>query len=145
MAVDTRGNDTLIEGNRAGDPRHTSNPPRATIAVLDDDELYRENLGRVLRNEGYAVIEAGDLSSLEGLLSSHPVDLIVADSRLPDGDGWARAQELAQQDGVKVLAVSGYDAEAIEGTGGEVLPMYWMKDTGRFTLLKAVEEALARA
>lgn len=142
MGVDTR-QDALVDGNRAGDPRQTSDPPRATVAILDDDEMFRESLARVLRLEGYAVLEAGDTSSLEGLLAAHPVDLVVADSRLPDGDGWATAEALAERyPDLIVLPVSGYDRESIAMVGGVVVDSFRTKDAGRFGVLKAIEDAL---
>jgi DNA-binding NtrC family response regulator len=146
MSVTTPGKEAQSDGNRAADPRSNVNPPRATIAILDDDDFYRNSLRRVLRSEGFAVLEAGDVGSLESLLEHHAVDIIVADSRLPDGDGWARAKDLAAKyhHAITVVPVSGYDVEAIVQTGGEAEPVFTEKSEGRFIILRAVEAALTR-
>lgn len=133
-------------GNRAGDRQRNADPPRATIVVLDDDLLFRRGITRVLRSEGYDVIEVDDSEGLAAALQDGPVDLIVADSRLADGsDGWLRAQELAASHGrIKVLAITGYDTDAIAAVGGYTGVDGWIQKAGAgFNVVRAVEEALA--
>lgn len=138
-------NNSQRAGNRPGEPTHASNPPRATIVVLDDDLIFRRGVARVLRSEGYDVIEVEDPSELQVALSESPVDLIVADSRLADGsDGWLEAKHLAEEDGrVKLLAVTGYDADAIAAVGGFTGVEFVQKEGAGFNIVRAVQEALA--
>ncbi len=136
-------NDALGDGNRPGDPRKASDPPKATIVILDDDDSFREALARLLDSEGYAVVQAVDVAALEHALGKHPVDLIVADSRLPDGDGWAQARVLAARHGVKaVVPVSGYDDADIERTGGQIVDGAVGKGSGRVALLNIIDRQL---
>ena len=132
-------------GNRPGESRFSAGSPRATIVVLDDDLVFRRGVARILRSEGYDVIEVEDAGELAAVLDQNPVDLIVADSRLGDGsDGWRDALALAQSHGrVKVLAVTGYDAEAIAAVGGFTGVEFVQKSGAGFNVVRAVEEALA--
>jgi cobalt-zinc-cadmium efflux system membrane fusion protein len=71
----------------------------ATILLVDDDEVLRQVLGRVLTREGYAVIEAGTVAeALERARQQRP-ELALIDLRLPDGDGVEVAQQLGQEIG----------------------------------------------
>lgn len=147
MPVKTSGGETQQRGNRAGDASQNADPPRATIVVLDDDLVFRRGIARVLRSEGYDVIEVEDSEELAAALEQGPVDLIVADSRLADGsDGWLRAKELAARHGrTKVLAMTGYDADAIAAVGGYTdVDDYVQKSGAGFNVVRAVEEALEK-
>lgn len=71
----------------------------ATILLVDDDEVLRQVLRRVLTRDGYTVIEAGSVAeSLERARAQQP-SLGLIDLRLPDGDGVEVAEKLSQQVG----------------------------------------------
>jgi cobalt-zinc-cadmium efflux system membrane fusion protein len=71
----------------------------STILLVDDDEVLRQVLRRVLTREGYAVVEAGTVAeALQRAREQQPA-LALVDLRLPDGDGVEVAQQLAQQVG----------------------------------------------
>lgn len=137
---------TLDGGNRPGDRQRAADPPRATIAVLDDDHLFRRGIVRVLRSEGYDVIEVDDIEGLAEVFRQAPVDLVVADSRLADGsDGWLEAAALARAHGnVPVVAMTGYDPDAIAALGGVTDVEFVQKAGAGFNVVAAVEQALAR-
>jgi CheY-like chemotaxis protein len=140
-------NSGQANGNRPGDPRaRAGDPPRATVVVLDDDLVFRRGVARVLRSEGFDVIEVEDGEELEAALTDTPVDLIVADSRLADGtDGWLEANAIADRHGrVRVLAITGYDADAIAAVGGFTGVEFVQKEGAGFNIVRAVEEALGR-
>lgn len=71
----------------------------ATILLVDDDEVLRQVLRRVLTREGYVVIEAGSVAEAIECARQHKPALALIDLRLPDGDGVEVAQQLAQHVG----------------------------------------------
>jgi len=58
-----------------------------TILLVDDEEQLRKLLSRVITLEGFSVAEANSLRSALQVLAHQPVDVVLCDVRLPDGDG----------------------------------------------------------
>jgi len=61
--------------------------PKRRILVVDDEQSLRDLLVIMLRKEGYDVVTAGDRASAARVLSREPVELVITDVKLPDGDG----------------------------------------------------------
>lgn len=59
-----------------------------TILVVDDDEIMRSALKRILENEGYKVLMAVDGLELSKVLESTRLDMILLDVNLPWVDGY---------------------------------------------------------
>ena len=82
-------------------------PGRRILLVEDDPDVTRI-LEHVLFDEGYDVDVVKTIkyaqSSLDG---HHPYALVIADLRLPDGDGLSIAERAAEL-GVKTAIMSGY-------------------------------------
>jgi two-component system response regulator PilR (NtrC family) len=57
------------------------------ILVVDDEHSMRELLGIMLRKEGFEVLLAQSRSEAAAALAQGPVDMVVTDVKLPDGDG----------------------------------------------------------
>jgi len=57
------------------------------ILIIDDEEKLRSLLGRIIKNEGFEVFEAGTLKEGEKLLSLKQIDVLLCDVKLPDGNG----------------------------------------------------------
>lgn len=63
------------------------------VLVVEDEEPNRALLRAVLarstdaRLRGLTLLEAADLASARSILDSRPVDLVLLDVRLPDGNG----------------------------------------------------------
>jgi two-component system response regulator PilR (NtrC family) len=57
------------------------------ILVIDDEASMRELLGIMLRKESYAVETADSRRQAAAILSRGPVDMVITDVKLPDGDG----------------------------------------------------------
>jgi len=57
------------------------------ILIVDDEEGLRKLLTRIVSLEGYEVYEAETLQSALGILKLKPVDIILCDVKLPDGNG----------------------------------------------------------
>lgn len=71
----------------------------STILLVDDDEVLRQVLHRVLTREGYEVIEAGSVAEAVERARARRPALGLIDLRLPDGDGVEVAQQLNRQVG----------------------------------------------
>nr|WP_165940043.1 sigma-54 dependent transcriptional regulator [Dyadobacter psychrotolerans] len=58
-----------------------------TILVIDDEEKLRSLLARIIRAEGFKVLEAADCKSGLKTLEQNEVDTVLCDVKLPDGNG----------------------------------------------------------
>jgi two-component system response regulator PilR (NtrC family) len=57
------------------------------ILIVDDEQSMREMLAILLKKEGLDVRSAGSRAEAARTLSHGPVDLVLTDVKLPDGDG----------------------------------------------------------
>ena len=57
------------------------------ILIIDDEEKLRGLLARIVKSEGFEVLEAGDLKSGFKKLENNEIDVILCDVKLPDGNG----------------------------------------------------------
>jgi two-component system, NtrC family, response regulator PilR len=57
------------------------------ILVIDDEPSMRELLGIMLRKEGFIVETAESRATAAVMLTRGPVDMVITDVKLPDGDG----------------------------------------------------------
>ena len=85
------------------------------ILLLEDDRVLRASLGEALRVEGYAVTAAASLADARAVLRNaapdEPVDLVLLDLGLPDGDGQSLLAELRRQSNLPVIVISAREAE----------------------------------
>jgi DNA-binding NtrC family response regulator len=61
--------------------------PTGTILIIDDEEKLRTLLSRIIRLEGFTVLEADSLKSGNKMLEKEAIDVILCDVKLPDGNG----------------------------------------------------------
>jgi DNA-binding response OmpR family regulator len=82
---------------------------KATILVVDADSSHRQSIRRVLRAEGYRVLEAADYRAAENVQQQHrgQVGLVLTAISLPGGNGYELAKALVDlEPDIKVLFVS---------------------------------------
>jgi DNA-binding response OmpR family regulator len=86
-----------------------------TIVLVEDDDIVRRLVSRVLEHQGYRVLEA--VSGEEGLeiLAREEPDLLLTDLTLPgDLNGLDLGRRaLEQRDDLKLICMSGYGEEDI--------------------------------
>ena len=82
---------------------------RSTILIVDDEKNIRTTLSRALSLEGYRCVAAEDVASATEALAAEPIDLVMLDVRLPDGDGRDLLARLKQQrPDLPVIMMSGH-------------------------------------
>ncbi len=57
------------------------------ILVIDDEQSMREMLGIMLRKAGFEPLLAESRATAAAVLARGPVDMVITDVKLPDGDG----------------------------------------------------------
>ncbi|HTE24231.1 sigma-54-dependent transcriptional regulator [Flavitalea sp.] len=57
------------------------------ILIIDDEDQLRKLMSRIISLEGFVVREASTLKGGLDILNHHPVDVILCDVKLPDGNG----------------------------------------------------------
>jgi signal transduction histidine kinase/CheY-like chemotaxis protein len=91
-----------------------------TILVVEDEDAVRYLACRVLRGNGYRVLEAADPAAALRIVQAEaqPIDLLVTDIVMPGMSGPVLAERLvAARPDLKVLYITGYAEEAIERQG----------------------------
>src|SRR5690242_1183223 len=58
-----------------------------TVLIIDDEEKLRTLLARIIRLEGFTVLEAENLKQGGKLLEKGDIDVLLSDVKLPDGNG----------------------------------------------------------
>jgi DNA-binding NtrC family response regulator len=77
------------------------------ILLVEDDPDVRLLMEHILLDAGYEVDVAGSMTGGGESLGRRSYALVIADGRLPDGNGMAVADK-AREEGVKALVVTGY-------------------------------------
>jgi CheY-like chemotaxis protein len=85
------------------------------ILVVEDDRLNRELLSKVLRQEGYQVLEACDGEIALKILQALPCDLVITDFVMPKLNGIKFIEQLhSLQPRMPIIFITGY-LSAISG------------------------------
>jgi len=117
-----------------------------TVLVAEDEPAVRGIAVRVLREQGYTVLEAANGTEALRVALAHGKrpDLLLTDVIMPEMKGKALAEQLcARWPGLKVLYISGYTDETIANQG--VLDQdaaFLQKPFGPETLARKVREVL---
>lgn len=105
--------------------------PGSTVLVIEDNDIQREGLAVVLRQQGFTVLTAAGANEALSQLSSGPIpDLILLDMLVPapGGDGWWFLQQRQRNPALAsvpiilttALAVATLEWAASIGAGGVV-------------------------
>lgn len=57
------------------------------VLVVDDEEILRSLLEKILKREGYCVRLAASAKEALEILDKNPVDIVVSDIKMPEMDG----------------------------------------------------------
>lgn len=91
---------------------------RKRVAIVDDDDLFRESLGLNLEDEGFDVVDfCNGQRALEHFLTGGDVDAVLLDWRMPVMDGLTFLHRLRKADvPVPVLFLTQFDDDAFQET-----------------------------
>ena len=86
---------------------NTVHPGPITILVVDDDEVLRRVIGRILSRDGHCILEASDADSADKQAARQRPELALIDLRLPGSDGVEVARRLdARYPGLSMILMS---------------------------------------
>lgn len=118
----------------------------ASILVVEDDDLLRSMIVRLLRRNGYTALEARNGTEAEerALAYGQAVDLLLVDVGLPGASGPEIVERLKPRwPAVKVLFMSGFGRAALAERGLRPGPHLLEKPFSPPALLERVEALLA--
>lgn len=97
---------TSLDEARAED---RSLPEDATLLIVDDDEPFRNRLGRALEKRGFQPILAAGVSDAHKIVKDISPAFAVIDLRLEDGDGLQVVQQIHEKrEDCRVIMLTGY-------------------------------------
>jgi PAS domain S-box-containing protein len=109
-----------------------------TILVVDDEPAVLAAAARILRHNGYAILEAAGYDQAIALAAAHQVQLLLTDSVMPSMSGIDLAERMTElQPGIPVLYMTGYSAALADSEHPTIQKPF----TSR-TLLEAVARAM---
>ncbi len=114
------------------------------VLVVEDEEAVRAVSVRLLRRNGYSVVEAAAASDAIVLATTHHIDLLVTDVVMPKMGGRELADLLRlEHPGLPVLFMSGYaqSMRGPDGTLGDGVTLV-QKPYNEVSLLQGVHRAL---
>lgn len=111
------------------------------ILLIEDDSNVRMLMEHVLLREDYEVETAGTVEQGRAMLQVRGYDLVIADGRLPDGNGMTLA-EIAKKQGIPNFIVTAYAFDLMNEGLGQF--EFLLKPVRPDELLQAVDRALSR-
>lgn len=119
------------------------------VLLVEDDRVLRASLREALSTEGYAVCTAASLADARAQLQhappGEPIELVLLDLGLPDGDGQTLLAERRRGAGPPVIVISAREAEGQKiRLLDEGADDYLVKPFGMGELLARMRVALRR-
>jgi len=84
---------------------------KLNILIVEDHDNTATVMSKLLRHNGHEVVTASTVRQALEVLRTTPLDLLVSDLGLPDGNGFQVMRELAKISDAKGIAISGYGME----------------------------------
>jgi two-component system cell cycle sensor histidine kinase/response regulator CckA len=100
-----------------GDQLASQLEPGPTVLVVEDEEVLRSSIRRLLDEQGYRVLEAQNGATALQLLEQNPSDiaLVLTDLRMPVMDGRQLAAALARRrPSLPIVFMSGFTAQLMD-------------------------------
>jgi two-component system, cell cycle response regulator DivK len=91
------------------------------ILIVEDDELNRDSLRRLLRRRGFEIVLAVDGEDGVATARAEAPDLILMDMSLPVVDGWEATRRLKADPAVQATPIIALTAHAMSGDRDKAL------------------------
>lgn len=91
-----------------------------TILIVEDDVSLNKGIMLTLAQDGLNIKQAYDISSAERIYNEEPIDLIILDINLPDGNGLEFCESVRQRSQVPIIFLTANDLEVDIVTGLEL-------------------------
>ena len=85
------------------------------ILIVEDDELNRDSLRRLLRRRGYDILLAVDGEEALAVARDKRPDVVLVDKRLPGIDGWEATRRLKADPETRAIPTIALTAHAMAG------------------------------
>ena len=120
-------------------------PDNYRLMLVDDDSGIRSTLKLVFEDEGYEVYNAESGSEALELIAENPVDVVVSDMHMPDGDGLYLLDRVRGTDCEisGFILMSGFDDVSPEEARARGADRFFHKPCKVEELLHAIKELLA--
>lgn len=114
-----------VAGNLVAEPSPALATTNAAevVLVVEDEPSVRAPMCRMLREQGYLVLEAGNGEEALRVMQEHhaPIHLVITDVMMPEMDGAELVSLLRDwYPGMRVLFISGYSKQFLEARGDTV-------------------------
>jgi CheY-like chemotaxis protein len=114
----------------------------ARILIVDDDEVSRLLMGRVLQDAGHEVVYACDGEVAMERVRRQPFDVVVTDLAMPTMNGLRLIRDMREMHSdVPTIAISGQNAEQLLLAEDYGAAATLFKPIDREQLVSAVDEA----
>lgn len=115
------------------------------ILLVEDDTMLNEGIVYALRKKEYLVYSAKNIEEASGYMNQ-PVNLVILDINLPDGDGRMFLKHIRQSNPVPVLLLTARDTETDMLQGFDAgCDDYVTKPFSMAVLLRRIEVLLKRS
>jgi two-component system cell cycle response regulator len=112
MDSDKNSLDSLFGAAPENEQANPKNPYAKTILVAEDEERLRHLVAETLRQEGYNIEEAANGQDALEIALETPIDLVIADLKMPKMNGWRLLSSLRKRNlDIPVIIMTGYMPE----------------------------------
>ena len=115
-----------------------------TILLVEDEPIIARTEAKLLKNNGYMVITAGDAVKAIGAVNEQAIDLVLMDIDLGHGnmDGTEASQVILQDHMLPIVFLTSHaEKEMVDKVKGITRYGYVIKNSGEFVLLEAISMA----